>query len=268
MSLTRRNALITGLSICCATSLPAAPASVATCAQGRIFKNSLGARLVVNNSEFALQSGSGDQGLDGSLELLAFDMTRAFDLRSGFWPALFFFSEADGRPNCFQVDTPIDQPLVSGTRGGVVIGKAMASQLLTSPAVKNVPGAALAAVVAHEFAHAYQRLNGIYDRLVDDDPAHYGQTPYRLLELHADLLAGFYMGRRSGFGAGAALDVTTAFVALGDSDFNNATHHGQPAERAVCMYRGLNLANVAAMTVGQAAIDGEQFVRQLSGAKL
>ena len=233
------------------------------CAQARVRSTALGIRMMLGNAEFEMRSGSGDPGLDGSVELLAFDIVRAFELPNGSWPALFFFKEEDGRPNCFEVDTPANSPLLPFTRGAVVIGITMAKTLLTSPALKQFPGAALAAVVAHEFAHAHQRLTGSFERLNDDDPTHFGQTPIRLLELHADFLAGFYMGRQSGFNERAMLDVTTAIAELGDTDFNNAMHHGQPSERAFCMYRGLNLAMIPQTTIAQASTEGERFVRLL-----
>ena len=262
MSPTRREAMLAA----CALPLCAAAPMVtgASCAEAVAHGRTLQARLGSGTSEFELLSGSGDAGLDGQLQVLAYDIVRAIDLPPGAWPSLLFFDEGATAPNCFQVDDPAPKrPIVPNTRGAVVIGRRLSRALLGSPKLQYLPGAALAGVVAHEFAHAHQRTSGAFDRLFDDDPVHFGQTPYRLIELHADFLAGFYMGRQSGFSEQAALDFTTAIASLGDSDFANPTHHGTPAERAFCMYRGRNLAGIVATTFEAASVDGERFVRAL-----
>jgi len=221
-------------------------------------------QINVDENVIELIEGSGDAALDGSLDLLAHDLVRALAFKRSEFPSLFFFDDGSA-PNCIQVDDPEPMtPILPGTRGSVVLGRSITRSLLDSPKLRYLRGAALTGVVAHEFAHAYQRVNGYFDRLYGVDPKFDGTAPVRVLELHADFLAGYYMGQQEAFTSRAFLDFSEALLALGDIAFNNPTHHGTPTERAVCMYRGRNLAEIGGVSIHAAAEQAEQFVLGLS----
>jgi hypothetical protein len=75
------------------------------------------------------------------------------------------------------------------------------------------------AVLAHEFGHAVQ------------DSYNWGKN-YKYTELHADFLAGFYIGKKNLFKSETDLNIfVNEFYNLGDSDFFNSDHHGTPDER-------------------------------------
>ncbi len=94
-------------------------------------------------------------------------------------------------------------------------------------------GAALNGILAHEWAHILQQ-NTPGLRIMP--------TPWK--ELHADFLAGWYMGLRSielrtpvpidGFGR--------SLYGKGDYGFFDPDHHGTPEQRAVMMYEGYDYA--------------------------
>jgi len=87
--------------------------------------------------------------------------------------------------------------------------------------------------IAHEFGHIFQYQSKFYDLLTQS------QTTDRLLELHADYLAGYYLGLkrlRSG-----EMDIKAFLDSLylsGDTDFNSPDHHGTPMEREQVMLAG------------------------------
>ena len=72
--------------------------------------------------------------------------------------------------------------MFSGTQGSVLLGL----KLLNSPLDADQGGGAIAGICAHECGHIYQYNNGIYDRSKS--------LGVVAVELHADYLAGFYMG--------------------------------------------------------------------------
>jgi len=75
-------------------------------------------------------------------------------------------------------------------------------------------------IMAHEFAHILQFSQGL----------HY-QLPTKILELHADFIAGWYLGNREMVLLTDAEQAMRSFYRNGDYEFNNPNHHGTPSER-------------------------------------
>ena len=92
----------------------------------------------------------------------------------------------DVNPNAFATT----ETLLPGTSGTVLFGINLINYLLKEPD----GGAAVAGMCAHECGHIYQYNNGIQKRL----------AAVLLTELHADFIAGIYMGKRAGFNAGCS----------------------------------------------------------------
>jgi uncharacterized protein len=89
--------------------------------------------------------------------------------------------------------------------------------------------AALAYILAHEYAHATQVAGGSRLRNITQ------------IELQADCLAGYYMGMMSDFVTFDRQDIEEiAEIAfrVGDYEFNNRQHHGTPKERALAVLSG------------------------------
>src|SRR5258708_6591979 len=94
-------------------------------------------------------------------------------------PGFQFIEEEN--PNAFAIKSS----LISGTNGTVLIGLKLLNVLLQ----EGQGGVSVAGICAHECGHIYQYFSEFYDRL-------YGSN-ILYLELHADCLAGFYMGKRT-----------------------------------------------------------------------
>ena len=88
--------------------------------------------------------------------------------------------------------------------------------------------AALAYILAHEYAHAAQTVGGFLPRNIT------------AVELQADCLAGFYMGAMPDvtFDLQDIEQIAQIAYAVGDYEFNNRQHHGTPKQRANAVLRG------------------------------
>ncbi len=80
-----------------------------------------------------------------------------------------------------------NESIVVGTKGTVFIGLDFVNNLVK----QDEGGISVAGVLAHECAHIFQYFSTYRDSLK-------GPTG-RLFELHADLLAGYYMAKKLGF---------------------------------------------------------------------
>ncbi len=88
--------------------------------------------------------------------------------------------------------------------------------------------AALAYILAHEYAHAAQTVGGFRPNTITK------------IELQADCLAGFYMGAMPNvtFDRQDIEEIATLAYQVGDYEFNNRQHHGTPKERARAVILG------------------------------
>lgn len=137
-------------------------------------------------------------------------------------PNLFIFD--DGRsPNAY-ASPEITLPGYTGT---VYFGTSLLRSELWS---MSKGGHAVAGIMAHEFAHILQlransRLSG------------------RARELHADFLAGYYLGRKSYFLPTDIRGFANSLFEKGDHAFWSREHHGTPHERVNAMVAGFQSAN-------------------------
>jgi hypothetical protein len=197
--------------------------------------NSSGCRLVKNELEhiedtvFAaldetLIDTTGNAELDRSLGRALVRLSTTFGQR----PA-FGFADDSGRGNAYASR----QTRVKGTWGTVLYGRTLFRDLLER---YDDGGVSILAVAAHEFAHIAQfRSNLDHDLLA-------GQPNVKRTELHADFMAGYFLGLRKR--AEPSLSVWAAgntLYRIGDYDFNNRDHHGTPDERVRCAERGYAL---------------------------
>lgn len=89
------------------------------------------------------------------------------------------------------------------------------------------------AVLSHEIAHTFQVRHGLLDQLVNDD-----LHRVKCIELHADFLAGGYMGWRSRTYDIEIANLTTLFFGFGDNFTSDQGHHGLPQERFLSFKTG------------------------------
>jgi hypothetical protein len=153
----------------------------------------------------------------------------------------------DPSPNAFAVPTS----LIPGTQGTVYIG----INLITSE-FNNSPfgGVAVAGISAHESGHILQFQTGYAATLA-------GPTA-QLMELHADFLAGYYLGRSQAHSKEHVGIFAQSLFSRGDYDYNGQTHHGTPDQRVRAMNKGYDIG-ASNLGVSAAASVGANFVRQI-----
>jgi hypothetical protein len=86
------------------------------------------------------------------------------------------------------------------------------------------------AILAHEFGHAAQSKN------------HFPDLAGKWAELHADYLAGFYIGQRGLIEKSLLTSFASEFYSRGDTDFYDSNHHGTHQERACAFLEGYKMA--------------------------
>lgn len=97
-------------------------------------------------------------------------------------------------------------------------------------------------VLAHEWAHQVQFLNGDewYPEGADPDPV----ADTRYTELEADFMAAYFMTHKRGatYNWKRVEEFFTLFFRIGDCGFDNDGHHGTPLQRMAAAQLGYNLA--------------------------
>ena len=154
------------------------------------------------------------------------------------------------------VDNAISVPenYVAGTKGTIFIGVPLVNKLLK----QDDGGISVAGVLAHECAHIFQFFSPYNDRLFK------GPEPTSVrFELHADVLAGYYLGRKKVSKGERLTGVQQALYKMGTYDMESETYHGTPARRVVALEKGFEFARDG-LTFEQAADAAETFVRFLT----
>lgn len=153
----------------------------------------------------------------------------------------------DNPPNAFATV----ESMVRGTRGTVLLGVNLVREEIES---SNYGGVAVAGICAHECAHIYQFFSG-YARQLSGNTA-------KFVELHADFLAGYYMGVRRQFAIDRIAVFARSLFYKGDYNYNNPHHHGTPEARFEALRGGYEVgSNGVAFETAAAA--GADFVLRL-----
>ncbi len=117
-------------------------------------------------------------------------------------------------------------------------------------------GTVLSFILAHEYAHIYQYKKDINI----SNPS---------FELHADFLAGWYLGVKNYETDGLFANFQAATEALfekGEYHFNSTDHHGTPAQRIAAMLSGY-LVGLQHLSVDAASSQGLIQVKKISEDK-
>jgi hypothetical protein len=186
-----------------------------------------------------------DRALDRALKRLA-DTFNVF-------PGFGFFDDGPYK-NAFAFDGVL--PQLPRTKGTVLYGDFLFQSLLqTDPS-----GTAVMWVMAHDFAHVWLFSTGDMPRLGTEDAP---RTSKRV-ELHADFLAGFYVGQRQRENPSISLYETGHVIwELGDTNFNDPAHHGTPPERLAAAEAGFKVSYLEARDARYAYAAGLNYVLSL-----
>lgn len=144
--------------------------------------------------------------------------------------------------------------IVIGTEGTVWIGKELVSRLKDS---SFDGGIAVAAVLAHECAHVYQLANAsLLKELLRE------QTSGVLAELHADFMAGYYLGQKRNVLPESLITVQKIFIYPGAYNRNDPVYHGSPGLRGAATDMGYFTAKDGKSFI-DASTMGAKYVRGL-----
>jgi hypothetical protein len=182
---------------------------------------------------FSTHSSSGNQQIDRAMIAELRKILNVLPINPG-----FKFID-DPSPNAFAVP----DSLVSSTQGTVYIGLNLINGEFSN---SDWGGVAVAGICAHECGHIYQFFNG-YTQALN------GQTAV-LVELHADYIAGLYLGRDRSHSREHVQAFAQSLFSRGDYNFNNPQHHGTPQQRVQAMTAGYD--------AGDSAIDVPTLIRQ------
>lgn len=161
-------------------------------------------------------------------------------------PAFGFYNE-----NNAQASDATD-PKLTGTWGTVLFGTPLFHKEFE---VNDPTGMTVLAIIAHEFGHIVQYRKGLRAQVLSNQPT------VKRLELHADILAGYYIGIKKR--ANPSLTVYTAgeiFHRIGDSDFTLYNHHGTNDERVAASTLGFNRGNSGSTSVEEMIQIGVDYV--------
>ena len=191
--------------------------------------------LLGNKPIYAIQSdssmvlSSGNPAFDRSLGRHLILLAKAFEVHPG-----FAFVDDSPSPNA----AASRETRLPGTSGTVLFGLMLLNALLNGEVGGDI---AVIGVCAHEFAHIHQFEVG-YDRKFTST-----SSPVKLMELHADFLAGYFVGK---------LKLTRPSITLrffgkklygmGTYDATSPDFHGTPQERLASAEAGALLAGSAA----------------------
>lgn len=158
---------------------------------------------------------SGNPEVDAAYQREGLALVEIFEVK----PAGGYFNDSSG-PNAFATPIKYFQNSYDGT---IAFGIRLLDMELRRDYGR---GLSVPAIMAHEFAHIYQFMDGSLADVA---------TPVR--ELHADFLAGWYMARRN-ISESLMKPALDAFFGMGDYHFNSPNHHGTPMQRLRSLLAG------------------------------
>lgn len=200
------------------------------------FNNSFGQCFLSRISgNMIIESSTGNNELDNILFAQKNDLESFFDLNIN----LSFGTELSQQGNAFF--TPYCNRF--NCNGEIVLGK----YLMVDQSMKSDSYTRLVAVFAHEFAHGMQHKYGWS-----------GNSKWR--ELHADYLAGYYLGMTKSVTESEVISIFNEFYSIGDYNFNDPGHHGTPEERSCAFLQGFKYAYSGNTNVYRAYNAGKNYV--------
>ncbi len=173
-------------------------------------------------SNWNLTKTTGRPLLDHKLNAEAGRLAAAFSVM----PDLFLFDDSEW-PNAY-ASAGSTAPGLTGT---IYLGQRLLDLVLADPTMGE-PG--LAMIMAHEWGHIAQLTLGFPDRMNGSQR-----------ELHADLLAGWYLGRRSLIPAGVVPALAVRVFQRGDDGLRHTIGYGTPRQRLAATRFGFRHAHLS-----------------------
>jgi hypothetical protein len=188
-------------------------------------------------------SSTGDKALDRHLGKALVRMSRMFETV----PSFAMYQDGASK-NAYASSKTI----LPRTWGSVAFGKSLFQDQFER---YNDGGISVIAIIAHEFAHVYQFRNRLMEPLQGSDDT------VRRIELHADFLAGWYLGNLKKTNPKVSLWASgDTFRRIGDTNYTSPQHHGMPDERVAAAERGFSLGFRESVDIVTAVQHGRRHV--------
>lgn len=169
---------------------------------------------------------TGNAELDRSFDRALQRLAETFDV----WPKVGFYDDTDS-PNAMAMRYSAG----GTTEYAVVFGRAYFKKLMDY----DPSGITLLHTAAHEFAHIWVYRDGLFNKVRGNDPT------VKRVELHADFMAGYYLGLRKRDNPQASFWAAgIGRWQSGDEEFRNVHHHGMPYERLAAAEKGFLLGYI------------------------
>lgn len=189
----------------------------------------LGANLVTGRSTEmppevkTMMRSTGSAELDRSFDKALNRLAETFDV----WPKVGFYDDGDA-PNAMAMRYSIGETY----EFAVVFGRNYFKKLMSY----DPSGITLLQTAAHEFAHIWVYKDGLFAKIQG------GLATVKRVELHADFLAGYYLGIRKRDNPQASFWAAgIRRWQSGDTEFRNVHHHGTPDDRLAAAEAGFKL---------------------------
>lgn len=193
----------------------------------------------------AMVRSSGNPDLDKSFDRALQRLAETFDV----WPKVGFYDDGDA-PNAMAMRYAVG----STHEFAVVFGRNYFAKMMQY----DPSGITLLQTAAHEFAHVWVYQDGLFEKIRG------GQKTVKRVELHADFLAGFYLGLRKRDNPQASFwSAGMRRWQSGDTEFHNVHHHGQPDERLAAAEAGFKLGYLEGRTAKEAFAAATAHVAKL-----
>lgn len=186
----------------------------------------LGANMVTGSNAHlpaevsTMMRSTGSPDLDRSFDRALQRLAETFEV----WPKVGFYDDS-GSPNAMAMRYSIG----GATEYAVVFGRAYFKKLMDY----DPSGITLLNTAAHEFAHIWVYRDGLFNTIRGSDPT------VKRVELHADFLAGYYLGLRKRDNPQASFWAAgIGRWQSGDEQVRNVHHHGMPYERLAAAEKG------------------------------
>ncbi|MEM9360283.1 MAG: hypothetical protein AAGB04_29230 [Pseudomonadota bacterium] len=187
---------------------------------------------------------TGNNNLNKQLDAALQRIARTFKV----WPQVGFYDDGDN-PNAIAIWYE-----ENGKRTyAVVFGKNYFTKLLTY----DPSGITFLQTAAHEFAHVWMYQSGQLDALLE------GQPTVKRAELHADFLAGYYLGLRKRDNPKASFrSAGMKRWESGDTYFEHQHHHGTPKQRLAAAEKGFRMGFLQGAKPSVAFNAATRFVKE------
>jgi len=188
---------------------------------------------------------TGNSQLDHQLGVALVRATQFFGIN----PAFGFYKDMNAQAS------PTVSEKFKGTWGTVLFGTPLFNDEIKN---RDPSGMTIVAIVAHEFGHIIQFKKNLKNQILAN------QGTVKRLELHADILAGYYIGSMKRQHPGLKVySAGEVFHRIGDSHFTSPNHHGTPEERKTASQFGFEYGKNGNMTLDQIVGAGMNFVSQM-----